>query len=59
MLTYAIVGGPETVRAGLRAFVEATAADEVMITATLHDHAARLRSYEIVAGVSPIPGAEP
>ena len=48
MLTYSIVGGPETVRRELRQFVETTGADEVMIVATLHDHAARLRSYEIV-----------
>ena len=48
MLTYSIVGGPETVRRELRRFVESTGADEVMIVATLHDHAARLRSYEIV-----------
>jgi luciferase family oxidoreductase group 1 len=50
-LRYAIVGGPETVRRGLRAFVSETGVDELMITAQIHDHAARLRSYEIVADV--------
>ena len=49
MLTHAIVGGPATVRDGLRRFIEATSADEVMIAATLHDHDARVRSYEITA----------
>ncbi len=49
MLTYAVVGGPETVRAGLSKFIELTAADEVMIAGQIFDHAARLRSFEIVA----------
>ena len=49
MLTYAVVGGPETVRAGLRRFIELTAADEVMVTGSVYDHAARLRSFAIVA----------
>jgi luciferase family oxidoreductase group 1 len=49
MLTYAVVGSPETVREGLRRFVELTAADEVMIAGQIYDHAARLRSFEIVA----------
>ena len=51
MLTYSIVGGPDAVRAGLQRFVEETGADEVMVTATLHDHDARVRSYEIVAEI--------
>ncbi len=50
-LACAVVGGPETVKAGLRAFAERTGADELMVTAQIHDHAARLRSFEIVAGV--------
>ena len=44
-----VVGSPETVRDGLRKFIELTAADEVMIAGQIHDHAARLRSFEIVA----------
>ncbi len=50
-MAYALVGGHETVRDGLRAFIGATKADELMITAQIHDHAARRRSYEIVAAV--------
>ena len=50
-LACSIVGGPETVRRGLRAFVESTGADELMVTAQIFDHAARRRSFEILAGV--------
>ena len=35
--------------AQLQEFVERTGADEVMITSHIYVHAARLRSYEIVA----------
>jgi luciferase family oxidoreductase group 1 len=48
-LRQAVVGGPETVRRNLDAFIASTGADELMITSHIHDHAARLRSYEIVA----------
>jgi luciferase family oxidoreductase group 1 len=48
VLSCSAVGSPETVRAGLAAFIERTGADELMITSQVHDHAARLRSYEIV-----------
>ncbi len=48
-LSCAVIGGPATVKAGLEAFVRRTGADEVMVTASIFDHAARLRSFEIVA----------
>ena len=48
-LACAVVGAPDTVRAGLAAFIERTGADELMVTAQIFDHAARLRSFEIVA----------
>jgi luciferase family oxidoreductase group 1 len=51
MLSASAIGGPETVEAGIEAFVARTGADELMITAHIHDHRARLRSFEIVAGV--------
>jgi alkanesulfonate monooxygenase SsuD/methylene tetrahydromethanopterin reductase-like flavin-dependent oxidoreductase (luciferase family) len=51
-LRQAVVGGPDTVRRGLAAFIEQTNADELMITSHIYDHAARLRSYEIVRDVS-------
>jgi luciferase family oxidoreductase group 1 len=50
-LSKAIVGSPETVRKGLETFIAETAADEVMMTSQIFDHAARLRSFEIVAGI--------
>ncbi len=48
-LSCAVVGSPETVRAGLAAFIAATGADEIMVTAQIHNHAARLRSFELLA----------
>ncbi|HEX8284125.1 MAG TPA: LLM class flavin-dependent oxidoreductase [Pyrinomonadaceae bacterium] len=48
-LRYSVVGSPETVRGGLEAFLALTGADELMITSQIYDHAARLRSFEIVA----------
>jgi luciferase family oxidoreductase group 1 len=49
VLRYAIVGSPDTVRQGLKSFVARTGADELMVTAQIFDHAARLRSFEITA----------
>ncbi len=49
MLTYSIVGGPETVGEGLRRLAAATRADELMVVSNVYDHAKRVRSYEIVA----------
>jgi luciferase family oxidoreductase group 1 len=51
-LRQAIIGGPDTVRRGLDAFVAQTSADELMITSHIHDHQARLRSYEILGAVN-------
>ncbi|HVG92279.1 MAG TPA: LLM class flavin-dependent oxidoreductase [Alphaproteobacteria bacterium] len=51
MLACSFVGSPETVRRGLERFVEQTRADELMVASAIHDHAARLRSYEILAGL--------
>jgi luciferase family oxidoreductase group 1 len=48
MLKYAVVGSPETVRRGLEAFVALTGVDELMVVSSIYDHAARLRSYEIL-----------
>ena len=48
-LAYAVVGSLETVRKGLDAFVVGTGANELMVTAQIFDHQARLRSFEITA----------
>jgi luciferase family oxidoreductase group 1 len=51
MLSYSFVGSPETVRRGLERFIEKTGADEVMAASAIYDHAARLRSYEILSEI--------
>ncbi|MBA3049484.1 LLM class flavin-dependent oxidoreductase [Brevundimonas sp.] len=48
-LTYAAIGGRETVRARLEAFVTQTGVDEVMVTGMVFDLDARVRSLEITA----------
>ena len=59
-LSCAVVGSPETVRRGLDAFIARTGADEIMITAQIFDHAARLRSFEIAAAArAALAGAAP
>jgi luciferase family oxidoreductase group 1 len=52
LLKHSVVGSPETVRAELRRFAAETKADELMIVSSLHDHAARVRSYELVAEIA-------
>jgi len=48
MLHRSFVGSPETVRTGLEAFAGETGADEIVVAAAIHDHAARLRSYDLL-----------
>ena len=43
------VGAPASVKQQLEALVATTKADEVMVTTMLYDHAARKRSYELLA----------
>ena len=45
------VGAPATVKARLVPLIEATKADELMVTSMLFDHSARKRSYELLAKV--------
>jgi len=51
-LALAIVGAPTTVRDGLDRFIAGTGVNEVIVAAQIYDHAARVRSYEIVAEVA-------
>jgi luciferase family oxidoreductase group 1 len=51
ILKYSIVGSAETVRKELESFVSLTNADELMVVTSIHDHAARVRSYEIVGEI--------
>jgi luciferase family oxidoreductase group 1 len=48
----AIVGSPAVVAKGMEAFVQRTGVDELMVTAAIFDHEARLRSFEIAAGAA-------
>ena len=55
-LQYAVVGSPVSARLQFEEFMAATRADELMLTAQIFDHTARLRSFEyaaeIVSGLS-------
>ena len=51
MLVASAVGSAPSVRTQLAAIVERTGADELIVAGAIHDHAARLRSYEVLASV--------
>jgi luciferase family oxidoreductase group 1 len=51
VLSCSAIGSPATVSRQLRAFIEKTQPDELMITSQIYDHAARLRAYEITAEI--------
>jgi luciferase family oxidoreductase group 1 len=48
-LSKAVVGGPDTVRAGLERFVAEHRPDEIILTAQIFDQAKRVRSLEIAS----------
>jgi luciferase family oxidoreductase group 1 len=48
VLSCSAIGSPETARKQVEQFVERTHADELMVTAQIYDHQARLRSYELL-----------
>lgn len=50
-LSAAVIGGPETVRAGFNQLAEATDADEFMLVSDVFDADLRLRSLDIAAAV--------
>jgi len=55
-----MAGAPATMRSRLEAMAEALALEELMIVTIVHDHAARLRSYELLAQAFGIrPRAQP
>ncbi len=51
MMRVSFVGGPATVREGLTTLLAETDADEIIVAGQIYDHAARLRSFEILAQV--------
>ena len=53
----AIIGSPDTVREGIERLAADYSADEVIVVTITYDHAARLRSYELVAEAMGLAGA--
>ena len=51
VLSCSAIGTPDVVDAAIGRFLERTGADELLLTSAIHDHASRLRSYEIAAEV--------
>ena len=51
VLACSAIGAPGTVREEMKAFIERTGADELMITSAIYDPSQRKRSYEIASGV--------
>ena len=58
MTRVSVVGSPRTVRRGLEDLLAATGADELILTGPIHDHPARLHSFEILAGLRGEAGAD-
>jgi luciferase family oxidoreductase group 1 len=50
-LLVSAVGSPETVERGILKFIEVTQPDEIIATAHIYDHSARLRSFELLAQI--------
>ena len=50
-LNYSFVGGPSKVKKGLESFLNQTQVDEIMAVSHIYDHAARLRSFEILSSI--------
>ena len=50
-LSCAAVGAPATLRGQLAALIQTHQPDEILLTGMIHDHAARLRSFQIAAEV--------
>ena len=51
VLSCSAIGAPDTVAGRVASFIDRVQPDELIITSQIFDHAARLRSYEIVAAV--------
>ncbi|MEP6823092.1 MAG: LLM class flavin-dependent oxidoreductase, partial [Chthoniobacterales bacterium] len=50
-MRYSLIGSAETIRRRLQEILEETQADEIIASSQIYDHAARLQSFEIAAGV--------
>jgi alkanesulfonate monooxygenase SsuD/methylene tetrahydromethanopterin reductase-like flavin-dependent oxidoreductase (luciferase family) len=54
-----VIGSPDKVRAGLEQVAAEYAADELLVLTITFDHAARRRSYELIAEAFGLAGAQP
>jgi luciferase family oxidoreductase group 1 len=52
VLSCSAIGSPSVVKASVDDFIERTGADELMVTSQIYDHAARVRSYKLLAEVT-------
>jgi luciferase family oxidoreductase group 1 len=52
--SYSVVGDKDQVSDKFQSIVDETHADELIIASQVFDHQARLRSYEIIAGITPV-----
>ncbi|WP_417247942.1 LLM class flavin-dependent oxidoreductase [Celeribacter sp.] len=50
-LSCSATGSPDTVRAQLSAIIDKNQPDEMIVTSMVHDHTARIRSFEIAADI--------
>jgi luciferase family oxidoreductase group 1 len=55
----AVIGSPETVRAGIEQVAAEYGAEEVLVLTITYDHAARRRSYELIAEAFGLASAQP
>ncbi len=51
MLTYSFIGSKEKIKNRMQLFLEQTQVNEIMVTSHIFDHAARLYSYKLFAGI--------
>jgi alkanesulfonate monooxygenase SsuD/methylene tetrahydromethanopterin reductase-like flavin-dependent oxidoreductase (luciferase family) len=54
-----VIGSPETVRAGLEQVAIEYGAEELLVLTITHDHGARRRSYELIAGAFELAATQP
>jgi len=59
VLSVSAIGSRNTVRRDVEAFVARTGADELIVTAQVYDHAARLRSYTLLKEAVGTPALQP
>ncbi|MCL4155266.1 UNVERIFIED_CONTAM: hypothetical protein GTU68_029040 [Idotea baltica] len=50
-LSISAVGSPATVKRQLKAIIDTHKPDELIVTGTIHDHAARIRSFQTVGEI--------